>query len=479
MFNPNRNVFRKESLERLSSPERLDQLMQVVRPQTWIPLAALGGLLTIGLGWSIFGRIPMTVAGQGVLIYPRRVTSLQSPSTGQLQNLRIKVGDVVRKGDVIASIDQPELKKQLQQQQAKLNELLAQGEDANQLQQQRIASETTSIEQQRRNLTQRIANAEELIPVLKDKGLTSLGVQRQNLQQRLSDAQALKPVLKERLDNRRQLYKDQYVTEDLVLQAEQQYLDHTAQIANVQAQLKELDTREAEAQRSYLENLSLIAELRSQLRELDSRQTSVAQQTFEANSNRKNQINELQRAIAQLTLQLKNQSEIVSSYSGRVLEVSAVDGQLVSVGLRVGVIAAENDSGSLEGITYFSIGDGKKVKPGMQIQITPQTVKRERFGGIIAKVKSVSPFPVTQDGAVALLGNEELVKGLSAQGPMLEITAELQSSAANFSGYEWSSSKGPDLKITPGTTTVARVVVEERAPITFLLPILRSYTGVY
>lgn len=479
MFNSNRNVFRKESLERLSSPERLDQLMQVVGPKTWIPLAALGGLLTIGLGWSIFGRIPMSVAGQGVLIYPHRVTSLQSPSAGQLQDLKIKVGDVVKKGEVIATIDQPELKKQLQQQQAKLSELLAQGENANDLQQQRIVSETNAIEQQRRNLTERIANAEGLIPVLKDKGLSSLEVQRRNLQQRLNYAQELRPVLKERLENRRQLFKDQYVTEDLVLQAEQQHLDNNTQISNIQAQLKELDTRETEAQRSYLENLSLIADLRSQIRELDSKRTSVAQQTFEANSSRKNQIAELQRTIAQLTLQLKNQTEIVSPYSGRVLEVSAVDGQLVSMGLRVGVIAAENDSGALQGVTYFSIGDGKKVKPGMQIQITPQTVKRERFGGIIATVKSVSPFPVTQDGAVALLGNEELVKGLSAQAPMLEVTAELQPSAENFSGYEWSSSKGPTLKITPGTTATARVVVEERAPITFLLPILRSYTGVY
>jgi HlyD family secretion protein len=479
MLNSNRNIFRKESLERLSSPERLDQLMQVVGPKTWLPLTSLGVLLSIGLGWSIFGRIPMTISGQGVLIYPRRVASIQSPSAGQLLEIRLKVGDIVTKGDVIATISQPDLQKQLQQQQVKLSELLDQNQASSNLQQQRAAMENSSIDQQRRNLLQRIQDTSALIPILKDKGLSSLDVQRQNLQQRLNDAQALKPVLKERLDNRRQLLKDQYVTDDVALQAEQQYIDSIAQISSIQAQLKDLDTRETETQRSYLENLNLISDLKAQLRDLDAKQSSVTQQNFEANSNRKNQIEEIQRAIAQLTLQLKNQSQIVSPYSGRVLEVSAVPGQLLASGIRVGSIAAEEGTNPIQGITYFSIGDGKKIKPGMKIQITPQTVKREQFGGIMATVKAVSAFPVTQDGAVALLGNEELVKSLSSKGPMLEVTAELQSNPENFSGYEWSSSKGPQLKLTPGTTAEARVAVEERAPITFLLPILRSFSGVY
>ncbi|NES67365.1 MAG: NHLP bacteriocin system secretion protein, partial [Okeania sp. SIO2D1] len=47
-----------------------------------------------------------------------------------------------------------------------------------------------------------------------------------------------------------------------------------------------------------------------------------------------------------------------------------------------------------------------------------------------------------------------------------------------FSGYQWSSSKGPQQKLTAGTTTTTRVRVEERAPITFVLPILREWSGI-
>jgi len=61
-------IFRKVSLERLSSPEQLDQLMTVTTPCGWISLAAIGGVILTALLWSIFGTIPKTVKSQGILI---------------------------------------------------------------------------------------------------------------------------------------------------------------------------------------------------------------------------------------------------------------------------------------------------------------------------------------------------------------------------------------------------------------------------
>jgi len=68
--NPQTSIFRQESLERLSSPEQLDQLMQVVTPRSWIPLATLCALIGLVLLWAIFGRIPITTAGRGVIVHP-------------------------------------------------------------------------------------------------------------------------------------------------------------------------------------------------------------------------------------------------------------------------------------------------------------------------------------------------------------------------------------------------------------------------
>ncbi|MDB9527499.1 hypothetical protein PN498_15990 [Oscillatoria sp. CS-180] len=68
------DLFRQESLERLSSPERLDELMTIVNLRTWLPLGALCLLLGIGLIWSWIGRIPITTNGRGMLVQDEQDT---------------------------------------------------------------------------------------------------------------------------------------------------------------------------------------------------------------------------------------------------------------------------------------------------------------------------------------------------------------------------------------------------------------------
>ena len=58
-------------------------------------------------------------------------------------------------------------------------------------------------------------------------------------------------------------------------------------------------------------------------------------------------------------------------------------------------------------------------------------------------------------------------------------TADLRRVPTTPSGYQWSSSTGPTLPMTAGTTTTGRVVLEQRAPLTYLWPILREASGLY
>ncbi|MBD2526762.1 NHLP bacteriocin system secretion protein [Nostoc sp. FACHB-133] len=474
-------IFRKESLDRLSSPERLDQLMQVVSPRSWLPLVALGSVVGVAVIWSIYGRIPVTVEGQGVLIYPSNVVQLQSKSAGQLMTFNVKVGDVVKKGQVLATIDQAELRKQLQQQQAKLTELESQDQAVGSLQGQRLEQEKRSQQQQSHYLQQRILELRATTPLLKNKGNISIGQQRQGLEQRLKQAQALTPVFLQRMEIRKQLFKkDGAISGDEALTAEQEYLQNQEKIVDIQNQLKELDVKATQTEKDYRENLSTISDLQAQLKELDSKQASVAQQDLESVTARRKEIQEVKRQIAQLGVQLGNDSQIISQYSGRVLEITLTPGQVVSAGTRLATIEAENPKSKLVGVTYFPVADGKKIQPGMKIQITPQTVKRERFGGIVGNVTSISRFPITKEAAANEVGNSEVLEGLvSQQQGLIQVFSDLDLDTNTPSGYKWSSSIGPHLKISSGTTTVVRVNVEERAPITFVLPILRSVSGIY
>ena len=53
----NSNIFRKKSLERVSSPEQLNDYIRVTTPSVWIVLAALVLLLVGMLVWSVFGKV--------------------------------------------------------------------------------------------------------------------------------------------------------------------------------------------------------------------------------------------------------------------------------------------------------------------------------------------------------------------------------------------------------------------------------------
>jgi HlyD family secretion protein len=478
MVTQKNNLFRQQALEHSSSPERLDQLMQVVGPKKWLPLVALGTLVVAGLTWSVVGRVPITVTGQGALVYPSKVVAFQSPSSGQIQALNIRVGDFVKKGQVLATINQAELEKQLLLQRVKLQQLEAQNQSASTLQGQRSELEIKAIQEQRLSLQQRLLQAKSLTPIIREKDIGAIGQQRQNLQERLQEAKALAPTLKDRLERRKKLRVEGAISEDTVLEAQQTYFDSIKKIADLEDQLKQLDINQVQAEKSYRENLSQITDFKTQLKELDSKEKTLAEQNLQSRMTRQNEIQEVKRNITQLEQQLKDNSQIKSEYTGRILEITATPGQILGQGARVGTIEVQEPSAKLVNVAFFPVSEGKKIQKGMKLQITPSTVKRERFGGIMGTVTNISAFPITKEGASYLVGSSEIVESLISQGPHLQVFAELQPDSSTFSGYRWSSSKGPQMKMSPGTTASVRVTVEERAPITFVFPILRSWSGI-
>lgn len=470
------NLFRKEALLRVASPEQLDQLVQVVSPKRWFSLAALGALVVTGFTWSVFGRIPMTVAGRGVLIYPSQVVSVQSSTSGRILSINVQVGDLVKKGQVLATIDQSELQKQLQLARNKLAQLRLQDRSASSMQTQRSTIDESAIAQQRQTLQQSLQTVQSLTPVLREKGLNSIQQSRKALQQRLQTLRETLPTYKKRWEDRQKIFAQGAVSKDTILQAQQDYLNAQAQINDAESQLKQLDLKEADAQREYLRNVNQVNELKTQLKSLDSRKASLAEQDLTTATNRSKEIQETERSIAQLELQLQKNTQIVSDYTGRILEITA-KGQQLEPGAGIGTISAQTSSAKLVNVAFLPVSDGKKIATGMSVQMTPTMVKREEFGGIVGKVTNISAFPVTQQGAASLIGNPDILPGVMSEGPQLAVFTELQTHSSTYSGYRWSSSQGPHLKMTPGTTTSVQIKVEERAPIAFVLPILKSWTG--
>ena len=62
----NETIFRKKSLERIASPDKLDDYLKVTSPSVWVILAALF-IAVIAVGaWCFFGSMPTTAPAVGV-----------------------------------------------------------------------------------------------------------------------------------------------------------------------------------------------------------------------------------------------------------------------------------------------------------------------------------------------------------------------------------------------------------------------------
>jgi HlyD family secretion protein len=164
---PRMKLFRKAALDKISSPERLDEMMEVTAPTGWLAAVALGFVLAGGVVWGIFGSIGIKVEGNGILIRGAAVLDVTSATSGRVIEITVGTGDVVEPGTVVARIAQPDLTLRLQNAEQELQELMVQTEDQAAASGRIIAQ----LEQQRRELRETAATQREMV----DRGLLTRG----------------------------------------------------------------------------------------------------------------------------------------------------------------------------------------------------------------------------------------------------------------------------------------------------------------
>lgn len=314
-------IFREVSLKRLSSPEQLDQLIKVTSPRGWLALVALILLLAGVIVWSFVGSIPTKIAGQGILLNDAGVFSLTHDTSGLVLDVRFTAGDKVKKGDIIARIEQSELVKEI-------------------------------------------------------NGL--------------------------------------------------------------------LDT---------LQSL-----------EKDGDSASLKYQSL------KNQVEQLRQ-------ELGYRSQIVSPIEGRVLAMNMHPGSIVQPGQTLATLEQYGASVRLQAVLYVAAELAGKIRPGMEVQISPTIVNKEEYGYMPGRVISVAEYPATVQSMMQTLGNENLVSLLTGQGAPLEVLVDLVPDNSTVSGYKWSSPAGPPLAMAGGTLVQGDVVIAREKPVAKVIPFFGAQTA--
>jgi HlyD family secretion protein len=274
-----------------------------------------------------------------------------------------------------------------------------------------------------------------------------------------------------------QLRADGLTSEDSVLSARSAEMESQLKVANIEVQTQDLKILDVRREQAELQTQSRLGDLELQLLQLPLKLKQTTTQIQHAARTRMLDIEELKDRIEGLDLRLRDESRIRSLYSGRVLELSVSSGQMVQQGMRLATIAENDSQARLKNIAYFKIRDGKRIRKGDRILVTPSNVERERFGSIVGTVeKEPSVFPMTRQGAINDIGSEEIVEALMSSGGAIEVEAELAQdlSPDSISGFQWTS-RGPDQRFSAGTTTMVRVIVEQRRPITYVIPMLKTW----
>lgn len=62
------SIFRKKSIERISSPEEIDEYIKVTSPSMWLILAAIFCLLAAMFFWGITGEIEAKILENGTIV---------------------------------------------------------------------------------------------------------------------------------------------------------------------------------------------------------------------------------------------------------------------------------------------------------------------------------------------------------------------------------------------------------------------------
>ena len=411
-------LFRKAALDRLSMPERIDRMLHVTTSKGWIAFVALLAMAAAIVVWSVKGEVSTFVEADGILLSRGgAVVDAVSSGMGTLTRVVPAVGDVVREGAVVAEVTNQEAMEMYRSDRALVDERAQALEDYKAAGAAEDALFAQNVARQRERLEQ---------------------IERANRQSVVA--------ARERLRNHRRLFEERVATQADVDRS-QQALDVARR--ELFATLRDRDGLESQELQRHNERNRRIAQLESLLHAAE------------------RQVKEIEARIDTL--------RILAPVSGRMTEVKASIGAVLVPGQPVASIRTGEEA--LGVLVYLRPADGKRVEAGMEALVTPATVRREEYGSLKGRIESVSSFPVSTEGMLAVLQNAGLVEAFSKNGPPYSGRIVLEADPSTASGFAWTSPRAAGRTLSSGTLAGVEVKVESQAPVTLVVPLLKKKLG--
>lgn len=392
--------------------DQIDERMVVISFRAWIGLAGLGLIFAAVLFWAFLGSITLNVEGRGISLTLGGVLNIPSFLNGQIVDIYVAKGDSVKKGTPIAKIYNYKLdialKTAIEKKNALKKDMLS---------------------------AKRIAHQEDLV---RKKGI------RKNisaLEYSITQRESQLPFLKKDLEEKTKLLKEGLVSASQREQAVINLMQENIKIEDLRAKIASL---QAELAKKYKSN---------ELKNYERLYRDAAE--------------EVQRLKVQNVYQ-----QITSPFAGKVLEVQVKNGEQVKEGQAIVWLEKKNvNKENLRFFCYLPAQEGNKVKVGMQTTLQLFNIDPQKYGYLLGNITNVSLYPVTDLYIYSLVQSKDLVEFLTnKQAALIEVVVNPISSSTSYSGFRWTSGKGPDIKIHSGLLCFVKIAIEKRKPISYVFP---------
>jgi hypothetical protein len=119
-------------------------------------------------------------------------------------------------------------------------------------------------------------------------------------------------------------------------------------------------------------------------------------------------------------------------------------------------------------VVFVPVETDRRVTVGLPVRLSPADARPDVFGFLRGHVTYAAPFPASADRIRAALQTDAVAAGFSPDVPMREVHIALDIDANG--NLIWSGLQNAGRTLSPGMPCYATIVVEERPPISFVLP---------
>lgn len=399
-------------------PEEMNNMLKITLPRYWISLSALLFLTLLTLIWGLFGSIPQRIDGLGEIVSGKGLHGIIALYPGGVEKVNFELGEKTEEGDILLQLVQPQLRHQLVELYAQLDVL---------------NSQDTML---RRKDTKEYPNK-----------MNYFSLEEERLNKELIQIQEQIAFFELKMQQQKELW-------DKGLSTRENYINAKNQLSEAQNQ-----------------NILTRQKVKTNLidKESWSYEYSYKQEDFHG------QIQILQNKIKNLNDEYDLQTIIRSPVKGIVVDKSVSSGDFVNAGNRMMVIEDWDNQKNHKLDLFIPFNSNAVVEKGMKVMIEPFTVNHDLYGWLLGEVAEVNHFVSNTNSILDELNNPDLVSLIEKQGPTYRVKIKLLPDPNTKSGFQWSNKKGPPYTINTGTLCRASILVKERPPIDYIIPIFKSF----